>query len=145
LQNADTHDSTDERGLGQAWNHIRTNRQPTEANLDELARRFNMLTGKWMVFAKHHQIDALWSRIANATHAGTLGISAKVSPRNDAESHVICIHTRDYSDESDVDKVRFGLRRLGVQWKIGYKPDIYTHCGVYKGNSWGIAPTRYYI
>jgi len=143
-QTVDDHDLTDERGLAQAWDNACANRQPTATDLDELARQFNRLTGKWLVFARHSQIDALWSGIASATHAGTLGISAKVSPRNDEDSHVICIYSRDYTDKSDVEKLRLGLRRLGVRWKIGYKPDIYTHCGVYKGNSWGIAPTRYY-
>ena len=97
-----------------------------------------------MVFAKSSEIDALWSRIASATHSGTLGYFAKVSPRSDSPSHVICVYTRDYTDRRDVDKVRDGLRRLGVKWSIGYKPDVYTHCAVYKGNSWNIAPARYH-
>src|ERR1700676_1977497 len=110
----------------QTWSRagICTSRQPTTADLDELARRFSMLTGKWMVFTPPSQIDALWSRIASATHAGTLGIAAKVSPREDSDSHLICIYTRDYTDKGDVDKVRGGLRRLGMKEPIGYKPDI---------------------
>jgi hypothetical protein len=144
LHDADNRGSTDERGINQAWETACTDRQPTTADLDELARRFNKLTGKWMVFAAPDQVNALWSRIATATHAGTLGISAKVSPENDSGSHVICIHTQDYTDINNVDKVRSGLRRLGVKWRIGYKPDIYSNCRVYLGNSWGIAPTRYH-
>ena len=97
-----------------------------------------------MVFASHHQIDSLWAQIASATHAGKLGIAAKVSPRNEADSHVICVYTQNYTYSGDVDKVRGGLRRLGVNWKIAYKPDIYTHCDIYGKNAWGIAPTRYY-
>ena len=144
LHDADDHGSADEHDINQVWEATCAGRQPTTADLDELARLFNELTGKWMVFAAPGQINALWSRIATATHAGTLGISAKVSPENDSGSHVICIHTQDYTDEIDVDRVRGGLRRLGVKWRIGYKPDIYTHCRVYMGNSWGIAPTRYH-
>jgi hypothetical protein len=143
LKNADS-ETIDEHGLEQAWDSVCTSRQPTTADLDELARRFSMLTGKWMVFAPPSQIDTLWSRIASATHAGTLGISAKVSPREDSDSHLICIYTRDYTDKGDVDKVRGGLQRLGMKGPIGYKPDIYTHCRVYRENPWGIPPTRYH-
>ena len=144
LKKTDDLDLIDEPGLDQAWDNLCAIRQPTAADLDELAQRFNMLTGKWMVFAQFDRIDFVWSRIASATHAGTLGISAKVSPRADSGSHVICIYTGDYTDKDDVDKVRGGLRRLGMKFTIPYKPDVYTHCGVYKGNLWGIPPSRYH-
>lgn len=136
--------SIDRSGLDKAWNDICTNRQPVIADLDELARRFDMLSGKWLVFAQHAEVDSLWRCIASATHAGTLGASAKVAPRSDSDSHVICVFTRDYTDVSDVNEVRNGLRRLGVRGIIGYKPDIYTRCRVYKDNPWGISPTRYH-
>ena len=97
-----------------------------------------------MVFAPHRQVDSLWAQIASATNAGKLGIAAKVSPRNEANSHVVCVYTQNYTYRNDVYKVRGGLRRLGVDWKITYKPDIYTHCDVYANNAWGIAPTRYH-
>jgi hypothetical protein len=97
-------------------------RQP-HTRLDELAGRFWMLSGKWLVFAKQAEVDSLWRCIASATYAGTLGHSAKVAPRSDFDSHVICVYTRDYTDLNDVNKVRDGLRGLGVKWPIGYKPD----------------------
>lgn len=140
----DTTVSAKRPGFHKAWDDICTDHQPSTADLDEIARRFNVRTGKWLLFAKSADVDALWHRIANGTHAGTLGISAKVSPRNDAESHVICVYTRDYLDRADAEKVRQGLRRLGVKDKIGYKPDIYTTCRVYKKNAWGIPPSRYF-
>jgi hypothetical protein len=136
-------ESTDYAGLDRAWRDLCARRKPTAADLDDLARRFNELSGKWMVFSKHNTIDSIWSRIAEATHSGKLGPAAKVSPRNESDSHVICVYTRDFTDEGDVRRVRNGLRRLGVKGVIGYKPDIYTHCAVYRGNAWGIPPTRY--
>jgi hypothetical protein len=144
LQPADDEASIDLVGLDRAWNAIYANRQPAVADLDGLARQFNVLEGKWMVFAHTRHVDFWWSQIATATHAGMLGISAKVSPRDDSGSHVICVYTRDYTDEADVFKVRQGLHQLGVKEHIGYKPDIYTHCRVYKGNYWRIPPTRYH-
>jgi Domain of unknown function (DUF1917) len=145
LQSTDDDEGeTDRSGLHKAWNDICVDHQPTIADLDGLARRFNILTGKWLVFEESDGVDSLWRLIARATHAGTLGTFAKVSPKSDsATSHVICVYTRDYTDESDVNKVRDGLRRLGVKWNIGYKPDVYTYCRVYEDNSWNISPTRY--
>jgi hypothetical protein len=135
---------TNLQGLEEAWKETCNSRQPTAADLDELAQRFHELSGKWMVFATSSEIDSLWSRIASATHAGKLGDFTKVSPRDDSlNSHLICVFTRDYTDRNDVDKVRNGLRQLGVKGPIGYKPDVYTHCAVYKGNSWGIVPSLY--
>lgn len=140
----DNNNSIELGALFRAWDNVCAFDKPVATDLDRLARCFNTLSGKWMVFAKSTQVDSLWSRIASATRAGTLGTAAKVSPKNDDDRHVICVYNRDYTDEDDVDKVRNGLRRLGVRWKIGYKPDIYTHCRVYRGNTWNIPPTRYF-
>ncbi|KAJ7587434.1 translation initiation factor eIF 4e-like domain-containing protein [Mycena floridula] len=141
----DNHSTLDRSGLDRAWDDICATRRPVDADLDELARRFDDLGGKWLVFANSDQVDSLWTRVARATYAGTLGIAAKVSPKKDgSDQHVICVFTRNYTDESDVAKVRSSLRRLGVRWKIGYKPDIYTGCGVYRKNEWGIRPIRYW-
>ena len=132
-------------GLQHAWAAVSNNKQHTADSLADLARQFNVLEGKWMIFSRSDKIDSVWSRIANATHAGNLGISSKVSPRDDnVSSHVICVHTRDFTDRSDVDRVRDGLRRLGMKGKIGYKPDIYTYCDIYKGNFWNIRPSLYF-
>ncbi|KDQ16414.1 hypothetical protein BOTBODRAFT_106952 [Botryobasidium botryosum FD-172 SS1] len=125
------------------WDKICVDRRPSITDLDDLAQQFNIRTGKWLVFAPPADVDALWSRIGNATHAGTLGTAAKVSPRNGNENHVICVYTANYMDNADVDRVRVGLQRLGVKKTITYKPDIYTCCRVYKGNAWGISPVRY--
>ena len=98
-----------------------------------------------MVFSRPDKIDEIWSKIARTTYAGNLGVSSKVSARDDnVGSHVICVYTKDFTDRGDVDRVRNGLRRLGIKWKVGYKPDIYTYCDIYKGNSWNIRPSLYY-
>jgi len=143
-QPVDNKHPPDRSGLCQAWDDICTDRRPGITDLDELARRFDVLGGKWLVLSPPGEVDSTWSRIAKATHGGTLGISSKVSPRDDSGKHVICVFTRDYTDETDVERVRNGLRRLGMRGKIGYKPDIYTYCRVYRHNSWQISPTRYH-
>ncbi|KAG5633427.1 hypothetical protein H0H81_007873, partial [Sphagnurus paluster] len=115
--------------------------------LDALALAHGVLSGKWMVYAKPHQVDDLWSRIATAVVANApsgTGARAKVSPARPDEPHVVCVYVEDYSDPQEVARVREALRRAGVRWKIGFKPDVYTHLGIYKGNGWGIRPSRYF-
>jgi hypothetical protein len=117
------------------------------SEVDKLAKEFNVLSGKWLVFVSSDKVDNLWGRIVKSTLAGTIGNSAKVSPRNEedpASRHVICVYNADYRSMAEVNRVRDGLRQLGVKARIGYKPDIYTHCGIYWGNSWRIPTARFH-
>jgi hypothetical protein len=92
--------------------------------------------GKWLIFCGAGEVDALWKKIRDATVAGGLGVSAKVStarpnPDSRDERKVIYVYTRDWSDEADVMRVREGLRALGVEQRIGYKRNIETFAGEY--------------
>ena len=134
-------------GLSTAWDKICAEGPVRLSHVDKLAEEFNVLSGKWLVFVPTDRVDALWGRIVKATLAGTMGSSAKVSPcdKEDPDCrHVICVYNSDYRSKAEVDKLRDGLRRLGVKERIGYKPDIYTYCRIYMGNSWGIPPSRYH-
>jgi len=118
----------------------------TVETLDALAQTHGVLSGKWMVYAEPHQVDDLWSRIVTAVVANApseTGGRAKVSPARPEEPHVVCVYVEDYSDGAEVGRVRDALRRAGVRWRIGFKPDVYTHLGIYKGNEWRIRPSRY--
>ncbi|KAH6918007.1 hypothetical protein BKA70DRAFT_1245922 [Coprinopsis sp. MPI-PUGE-AT-0042] len=79
------------------------------------------------------------------------------------QPHVISLHTPNYlhqhSGEGMLDAttstqnapahivyLREALRDLcGVKWKIGFKPDAYTHLGIYRGNEWGVDVCRWFI
>ncbi|EDR08219.1 uncharacterized protein LACBIDRAFT_297648 [Laccaria bicolor S238N-H82] len=140
-------ESLDRDGLSTAWDKICAEGPVTLSQIDKLAEEFNVLWGKWLVFVPTDRVDALWGRIVKATLAGTMGCSAKVSPCDEGNPryrHVICVYNSDYRSKAEVDKLRDGLRRLGVKERIGYKPDIYTYCRIYMGNSWGIPPSRYH-
>ncbi|KAF8067000.1 translation initiation factor eIF 4e-like domain-containing protein [Lyophyllum atratum] len=118
----------------------------TVETLDALAQAHGVLSGKWLVYADPHQVDDLWSRIVTAVVASApsgTGGRAKVSPARPDEPHVVCVYVEDYSDGAEVGRVRDALRRAGVRWRIGFKPDVYTHLGIYKGNEWRIRPSRY--
>ena len=95
------------------------------------------------MFASSNEVDNIWGRIVKATLAGTLGHCAKVSPRSVKTQHVICVYNSDYTSVAEVNRVRDELRLLGVNKRILYKPDVYTHCGIYKDNIWGIPASRY--
>jgi hypothetical protein len=94
------------------------------------------LAGKWLVFLPKEEVDALWRRVRDATAAGELGISAKVStskPNPDArdDRYVVYVYTADWRDEPEVMRVREALRALGVEDRIGYKRNLETFRGEY--------------
>lgn len=92
--------------------------------------------GKWLIFVDKPDVDRLWAQIRDATVAGNLGTSAKVStakenPDSRDERYVIYVFTGDWSDEADVMGVRETLRSFGVEQRIGYKRNIETYHGEY--------------
>ena len=92
--------------------------------------------GKWLIFQEPDQVDASWKKVRDATVAGELGISAKVStakPNPDSRDNrkVIYIYTKDWADETDVMRVREKLRELGFVDRIGYKRNLETFAGEY--------------
>jgi len=94
------------------------------------------MAGKWLIFLQDDRVDELWRKVRNATAAGELGISAKVStakpnPESRDERKVIYVYTRDWADEADVMRVRESLREMGVIERIGYKRNIETFRGEY--------------
>ena len=102
---------------------------PPEAIEDENA-------GKWLIFQEPDQVDASWKKLRDATVAGELGISSKVStakPNPDSRDNrkVIYVYTKDWADEADVMRVRQKLRDLGFVDRIGYKRNIETFAGEY--------------
>ncbi len=91
------------------------------------------------------EIDLIWERISHKTQRGILGIAAKVSTKfQKKQQHVICVYTDDYFNSEEILRVREKLRDIGIQEQIYYKPDIYTHLGIYSGTC-PILPWRYRI
>ncbi|MGA3155499.1 MAG: putative phosphothreonine lyase domain-containg protein [Streptosporangiaceae bacterium] len=94
-------------------------------------------TGKWLVFVPARQVDRWWELIRLATEQGRLGISAKAATarHNDLatsrRTKLICVYTRDWQDQSDVQRVLRQLRGIGVTSRLSYKTDEATVSGVY--------------
>lgn len=94
--------------------------------------------GKWLVFVPIAQLDEVWARIKQATEEGQLGKDAKVKTAgpdpnvSGPDTSVICVYTYDWTDESDVRRIRQALRELGVTQRIPYKWDGDTRAGRYR-------------
>jgi Domain of unknown function (DUF1917). len=73
-------------------------------------QKYNVCWFLELIFTCNHDQALRQSRVAEATHKGTLGIYVKASRRSDSDSHVPCVYTRDDTDETDVEKEHEGLR-----------------------------------
>lgn len=63
-----------------------------------------------MLFPGPYSADAVWNKIARATHAGELGEAAKIATNdNSARAQVICIYTHNFTDLEDVKRGRYLL------------------------------------
>ena len=92
------------------------------------------------------ELDDAWSKIKQATQAGSLSNSSKaatglVNPNAiDPTRKVICVYTYDSEDREDVFRVRQALRDLGFVRPIPYKTDQATLEGRYQVNgNWRIS------
>ncbi|MFA5330898.1 MAG: putative phosphothreonine lyase domain-containing protein [Methanoregula sp.] len=92
--------------------------------------------GKWLIFQEPDIADDAWMKVRDATVAGELGLSSKVStakPNPDSRDNrrVIYVYTKDWADEPDVMRVREKLRSIGFVDRIGYKRNLETFAGEY--------------
>jgi hypothetical protein len=98
----------------------------------------NPKTGKWCIFAQSSDIDALWDKVKKEVQAGRL-VLAKVSTVYGAShydgNHVICVYTRDWSDEAELKQSREVLREAGFTSPLKYKRDEETRLGIYGGDN----------
>ncbi|KAL6077602.1 hypothetical protein QOT17_002074 [Balamuthia mandrillaris] len=89
-----------------------------------LAKKYNVLVGKWLLFPPPAAVDSLWAMIARGTVEGSLGsCSAKVSTvpnnsnsnNNEEDSNknfVMCVYTHDFTDHAHVLQVRQALHEI---------------------------------
>ena len=131
-------------GLCTSFEALKASGNVTVSEIDRIAHAHCVLSGKWLVYADPPQVDALWARFVSMVCFRLGRGSLKVSPRQEGEVHVICVYVDNYTDEAQVGALREALREAGVVWRIGFKPDAYTHLGIYKKNPWNIRPSLYH-
>lgn len=119
-------------------------RQEAKEEIIELARTYNDVAGKWVLFPFSTRVDEVWNRIARATVRGDLGTAAKVTTRlaDGSRVHALCVYVRSFADVNDVTRVLRALQSLGIvkRWKedpdetrmdCNFKPDVFTRLGFY--------------
>ena len=146
------------------WNKSKDNRKKknkvTVEDVNGLAKQFSLLGGKWMLFLESDEVDRVWEAVVREmVLGGGLGAcdEVKVSVKTTATSvhqksnnHVLIAYVKDYMDQEKVEEVLARLRKTvassGVSLRstrrvFKFKPDIYTHLGLYSRNEFGLQPT----
>ena len=122
---------------------ISGSRPTSDKTVEELAKSFNVTSGKWIFFpSSGGKGDHLWSIVANGIMSDRLTCDlAKVSALDEAsEQHCISMHNPDYTNMDQVMESEKSIRQIGIKCKMQYKPDAFTYLGIYAGNVWGIKP-----
>lgn len=111
----------------------------------ELAKKHNVLHGKWLLNVKPESASEIWPKIRNACISGKLGSTAKISDQPENGSFVICVYTNNFTDKEDVLRVRQAIHALGIYTKssLHYKPDAITLLDIYAGDMKGMRTTVY--
>lgn len=95
-------------------------------------------SGKWLIFSKIDEIDALWEKVKKATEEGLLGGISKVATAKPNANYliekVICVYSYNIDDEEDVMRIREELRKIGFNYKLPYKLNSKTRSGKYQIN-----------
>ena len=133
----------DIKGLSASFQALALSGTVTTETLDEISKAHNVISGKWMIFEEPDKIDMLWGKLIYHLCVERQKGFAKVSTWKKGERHVICVYVDDYTDLEEVNGLRKALEDIGVYRRIGFKPDAYTHLGIYKENAWNIRPSRY--
>ena len=138
--------------LDSMWEQIQdSNRSINVDTISDLAKTCGVLDGKWLFHVDSGgKADHLWSLVANGIVKGLIpSHSAKISPLDDLADrtnkyeHVVCVYNDNYLDEEQVLLCESGLRKIGIKCPLFYKPDVYTHLGIYRDNEWDLRPTIY--
>ncbi|KAL4439469.1 hypothetical protein ABPG77_008798 [Micractinium sp. CCAP 211/92] len=126
------------------WASEQQRGKPTQEAALEIGRRHHILSGKWMLLRlTDHNCEAVWAAVARAVYAEGLASLAKITagPLHPGQTRCICIYTDDFDDREEAMRVHAGLsaglraalsgRDWSKRWQIYYKPDIFTHLGLY--------------
>lgn len=150
---SDSDDSDDDMELEllmEAWQDLQSSGKPiSKEAIFELARKFNVTAGKWMIFVDvGAKGDLIWSIVAKGVLTGkTLAQLAKINTIDPNTSHpnrhVVCIFNKNFLNMDEVMESERTIRSLGIKCKLLYKPDVFTYLNVYAGNKWKLSPVIY--
>ncbi len=150
-------DAAAERRIGEAldaWERAVERGKITSADVHRIAKTYNLLGGKWMLFPGSGEVDAAWTAVVQAMVAGG-GLAGgacdevKVSTASPSDGkHVMLAYVKDYGDVERVDGVidalQRALRDAGVSLadsRALFKPDVFSFLNIYSRNGFGLKPT----
>ena len=127
------------------WDNLLQERCPTSEDLLRIGAECNITSGKWCLQGPWWMADKLWRLVARAVYDGKLGMSAKISKNHGQKRWLICVHTLSVTNEAMIFALQNALYAIGVspRTEMYYKPDVYTHLGIYTKNKWKITPVLY--
>jgi len=134
----------------------------------KLALDTNCFSGKWMIFPRHEDADRVWRAVCQGVDSGKLGPTAKIATKDppdlmqqpttgfraydkQEDFRLICVYTKDFSDEKDVRRVLDSLVELklvklpedDMSNGIYYKCDAYTYLDISSKNPYGLKASIY--
>jgi hypothetical protein len=137
------------------WENLVTSKRSiSSSNIDEIAIKYDLKHGKWMLFPSCKEVDRIWAALSRSLVKNELGscTEIKVSTYSRTDNkHVILAYTNDYKDQTDVYEVACAIKEsvkaAGMDAledsRMLYKADIYTHLNIYSKNPYNLKPTIY--
>lgn len=153
-----TRESMPGKASGTITRKLTPKRKELEQNLLNLAKETGCVSGKWMLFPLMDDLDRVWRAVCKGVDSGKLGTTAKIATnggevRNEGEANLrlICVYTKDFSDERDVRRVLDALLEMklvklpedDMGHGIYYKCDAYTYLNLGSGNDYKIKASIY--
>lgn len=146
----------------------------SQTSIVNLARKWECLAGKWLLFVPEWHADALFVAVGTALRGGMLQgcTRAIVSPPGaygtDNNRYMFGLHAADFTDQRQVMAIgkafralaRRGLRAPAGEWgelqddpfakegkkvALTFKPDVFSYLNLHRNNPHGIRPSVYSI
>ena len=94
-----------------------------------------MVIGKWLFYQSPIEASKTFRLIVEGI-SESLAYSSKISPWKErkGKDKVIIVYTRNFLNFNEVMSVHDWLRGIGVKGTMYYKPDLFTHLGIYSGH-----------
>jgi len=130
--------------------------------MKELANKYKVTTGKWLIAIPWNKADEVWKKLVDALLEGKfaddLGVLfIKVHGRSDPESNpyslvkgkvqsnaMMLVVTEDWTSEPKTMEVAKVIRSLGISQKMNYKPDLYSNLKIFQFNIFNLRPSIYH-
>jgi len=142
----------------------------SQATVVQLAKKWKILTGKWLLSVPDWRIDELFALASQRVREGQLKCFQLVvhTPMSDQKRFMISAHAPDFTDQKSVMSLgkslraaaRHGLRCPSGDWgellddpfaapekkvSLVFKPDVFSRLSLHKNNPYGIKTTLFVL